>query len=326
MLRRVAVGTFGIAGWKSVSSCLAKDEDGNRVVKIAERLKPVFPAEKENENVIFRKETKDGIKIFSPKAGSLGLPNCRIATCDILAPIDEVSSLWMSQDRVTWEKNTCQTSQMIENPMLEIPVYYVLYKPSYIAPSRDIAFTIKKLPGGIIGVNDYRANVFVAVDHPESVPKSNFAVRSHMNSILILEPKTAGQTKATYIIEVNDGGWFHSSLIEFIADNYINTLSGLKQELEKSELQQEKNLSIEEVAKLRFQRHQDQLKKLHSTSIVDDITSTKEDLIQTLKILEIRYQNLCKTEKNEGIQLNELKTRVQTDLIKTKERLKAMEK
>eukprot|EP01041_Mallomonas_annulata_P008036 gene8036-16469_t len=324
MLRRISIATAATV--LSSPVLCSKDERNRKIVTVAERLKVAYPASPENKKLILRSETKNGVKIFSPLMGNFGLfPTCRIATCEILAPVDEIAQVWMNQElRMEWEKPNCLYSQVIRSPPSEHPINYILSHPSYISPSRDFSFIMDKIPGGIVGLNDFRATVFVSVDAPDETPKSSRAVRAHMNSLLVLEPKSATRTQATYIIEVQDSGWFPSYIVEFVADKYISTLSMLKKELEDAETEEENALSVDEMARLRFQRHQNVAKKLHGTTIVDDVTTTKEDLQNTVKLLEQRLKDLRKTEKSEGLNLSDLKGRVEKDLTKAKERLKSL--
>lgn len=308
----------------SIGFCSEKEGRLQEISDVTRRLRLGFPCDQSNSNIIFRRESSDGLKYFSPKLGKLGLPNCRIATCEIRAPAEEICSSWLAQDRSSWEPQNCLSCQIIKNPALDTPIYYVSTQPTYLAPSRDFAFIMDKIPGSVVGLTDYRSAIFVTVNKPNGVPKAWNTVRSHRNSILIIEPKTSTKTKVTYIIEVDDGGWFHPFFVDWTADSYMDTLIGLKKEMEKSEIEDEKNKSIEEIAKLRFQKSQDKLKKLENVTLVDDVTASKNDLINTVQLLEKRLNDIRKSERTEGLDLRELRSRVELDLKKAKDRLKAM--
>ena len=284
------------------SLCAVNDKKTYKNNDVSQRLKIAFPCEATNPNLNFRKLKRDGVKIFSPKKGTFGLlPNCRAATVDINAPMDEIISTWISQGlRAEWDSEFCKEAQIIHCPSDNGHINYVLTKASYIAPSREFYFTLEKNPGAVLGVNDYRIVVFGGADASDEVLKTTGAVRAHMNSLLILEPKSAQLTRATYVTEVNDGGWFHPWFVDFVADQYVNSLSALKQELESAEKEVDSAGTIEEAARLRFLRHQNAEKKLQGKTIVDDIVTNKADLQSAITVMEQRLRDLRQTERGTG--------------------------
>lgn len=324
----VTAGSYIYYNQKHMDGEIKKNREieGHKLFEVTERLKIAFPANSDNNQLKQKGKSIDGITFYylkSPKFGSNGLPNCRIGRTEINAPLDEIETIWLNQGiRKEWDRSSnCENSQVIIDKITNRIYYYVIGRPGYLYPRRDYGFSMTTLPGGAVGLNDYRAKVFVSVDASNEVPKSFWAVRGKINSLLILEPKSAERTLVTYIIETDYSGWLFSYLANLFADGLIDTLKMLKNEMEK-ETEDDSKLTVEQAALSRFKRHKEMTdKKNQGISIIEDISTSSEDLKETIKILENRLKDIRNTEISQNIDLSELKTRVTKDITKAKARL-----
>ena len=299
-----------------------------KILNLAERIKATLPV---YEEVLTRTATlKDSVEVFCPKMGkklsTKEFPTCRYSRTEIHAPLEEVTRLYLDHEmRKHWDKDICDNSSVSRNLDDEkLSINYLLGRPGYVFPPRDFVFIMSKIPGGIVGLNDYRSVAIISIDAADSLPKSSWAVRGNMNSVLILEPISAERTMATYFVEVNYQGWISSWMAEFSANNLATTLRNLKKELEGAVHAEDDSLSVEEAARLRFRRHQEyEAKRKVGDSIMDDVSASREDLQSVVSILEKRLRELRASESKDGLDLAELKRRVEKDLLKAKERLKS---
>jgi hypothetical protein len=274
-----------------------------------------------------RARNKDGVQIChlaNIRYGWKGYPLVRIANARIKAPIEEVSSCWFNQGaRKKWDIGFCDESQLLKEYDSETALAYIKGKTRYLFPSRDFAFHVCRVPGGLVGIQDYLAVAFINTDAAQDVPATSWSVRGNMNSILLLQPVNAQVTDVTYIVEYAVNGWVPSFLAEFVADNAANTLLQLKKDLEEEE-SSEQGVSIEEAARMRFRKHQMQKEENKSATIVNDVTSSRADLEKTVAILEAKLLDIQKTRRNEGLDLADLENRVKSDIQRIRERIKQM--
>ena len=235
-----------------------------------------------------------------------------------------MSSLWQSQGaRKNWDSNYCDDSQVVKEYNSETSLAYIRGRPGYVIPARDYAFHICRVPGGIVGLNDFMSVAFINVDAANAVPTCGtaWAVRGNMNSILLLRPVNAEITDVTYIVECSVNGWIFPFVAEYFADTIVKTLTNMKKELEADENSEEATASIEEAARLRFQRHLAQKEENKATTIVNDITSNPEDLQETLAILQRRLKEIQASKRTDGIDLSRLEDRVKKDIAHITHRL-----
>lgn len=316
MKRRVVIGTSIFLVSQSTAFC----DNKSSVLDVSKSLKFGYPAIGENEALTFLKEINK-VKVYCPKNTS-DSAIYRIATTEIRAPIDEITSIISDhQMRKTWDKNFCFHSQVVEANDKE-KLNYIRGYSGIFAPPRDYVFSMKKLTGALVGSNDFRSVVYACVDASDAIPNSSWAVRGKMNSLLILEPKSVERTQATYIVSIVANGWMPDFISVLSADAYVSTLSMLKKEVERTNSEDEKLLSVDEAARLRFERKQILSKEASITSIVDDVGASKENLLSTEKILERKLKDISAAEKSDGIDMSDLKHRIQRDLKNVKDRLK----
>jgi hypothetical protein len=311
------------------------------IIDVGNRLKMGL----DEDNIRLIKESPSGMKVYSPKVGNFytsysenkSFNNIsRVATVEINSSVENVASMWLTQgiNRKEWDK-TIKNSNLIKRNEDGSYLTYIEYrKPGLIIPGRDYVFNITQAPGAVIGSNSFTTQCLVSTDENNAIDQSWFNVRGNINSILVLEPKGTG-TLVHYIIEINPKGWLKIPIVSLISDSIIgdrqvNVLESLKESLEEEDRQKNidqkdggKILSIEETARLRFKKSQkDKEDKNKSNSIIDDSTVSKEDLLQTISILEKRLINLKKTEKQDKIDLRDLKNRVENDIDRTKLKLR----
>lgn len=165
----------------------------------------------------------------------------------------------------------------------------------------------------------------MSLDASEELPHSWLFVRGRQNSILLVEPRGELRTRVTLCIEQDPSGWaWMSPFLANLAagDSPAFFLRDIKRALEKDEAEDNSQLSVEQVALMQFK---DKLSRKESAAmgkmIIDDITASREALGETIKLLEERLVRLNKTEKLEGIDLSDLKSRVHEDLKKAKTNL-----
>jgi hypothetical protein len=166
---------------------------------------------------------------------------------------------------------------------------------------------------------------FINVDASTVLPTSSSAVRGKQNSILVLQPINAETTEVTYVVEIQANGWIPSFVAEFFADNLVSTLRSMKAELEAGENQEEASATIEEAARMRFKRHLAQKEGKQGTTIVNDVTSSVEDLKVAKAALEKKLQDIRKSKATDGLDLSELESRVKKDLSHISERIRQMQ-
>lgn len=312
------------------------------IIDVGNRLKMGL----DEENIRLIKESPSGMKVYSPKSGNFYKSYSenknhhnisRVASIEINSSVENVASMWLTQgiNRKEWDKSIRSSKLIKRNDDGSFLTYIEYKKPGLLIPGRDYIFSITQAPGAIIGNNSYTTQCLVSTDESDAVDQSWFNVRGNVNSILVLEPKGTS-TVIHYIIEINPKGWLQIPIVSLISDSIIgdrqvNVLESLKEILEEEERQKmykddkdgSKLLSIEETARLRFKKsQQDKEDKYKSNSIIDDSEVSKEDLLQTLLLLENRLINLNKTEKQDNIDLSELKKRVENDINKTKLKLR----
>lgn len=323
--RPTLLATLFLGQSGSIVLCSTKREKDleEKIFNVSNRLKIGLKEEEKK----CRPRNKDGLQICTLsnlRYGWKGYPLVRIANAKVKAPIEEVSSCWFNHGmRKKWDSNFCDDSQVVKEHNSETALAYIRGKTRYLFPSRDFAFHICRVPGGLVGIQDYLAVAFVNTDASNDVPTATWSVRGNMNSILLLRPVSPEVTDVTYVVEYAVNGWVPSFIAEFVADNAANTLLQLKKHLEEEESSEE-GVSIEEAARMRFKKHQIQKEENRSATIVNDVTSSRADLERTLAILESKLSDIQKTRRNEGLDLADLEKRVKSDIQRIRDRLKQM--
>ena len=315
------------------SHCDEKESSRNRdAYGVITKFKQALPHVDNNNLLVGKVSLKDGTIVYKTKVKSLSrdYPNFKVAQTEIRAPIDEIVSLYLNHElRKDWDKTNFKSSSVIasEISQSEENMNYLLGRPGYVYPSRDFVFVYRKLPGGVVGLHDYRTVAILSMDSAESIPNSMWAVRGNMNSLLVLEPISAERTRATYIIEINYRGWLPAFLVDLNGNQLISTLQLLKKELEGAEAGDDSTLSIEEAARRRFQKRIEYEKRKEdsgaagATLIDNEFLGSRDDLVNTISILEKRLANILSTERTEKLDLSDLRRRVESDLRNARERL-----
>ena len=144
--------------------------------------------------------------------------------------------------------------------------------------------------------------------------------------MLLVEPKGEHRTRVTLCIEKDPAGWaWMSPFLANLAagDSPAYLLRDIKRALEKDEAGDDSQLSVEQIALRNFN---EKLLREEAAAvglmIIDDPTASREVLRATIKELEERLVRLNKTERLEGIDLSELKSRIHEDLRKARVNLR----
>lgn len=161
------------------------------------------------------------------------------------------------------------------------------------------------------------------MDASKEAPNSWLYVRGRTNSVLLVEPKGENITSITYVVEKNPAGWafISSAISNFVAGQYdVLVLSDLKRVLEQKSNDEEEGLTVEQIARRRFENKlKQEAKAKEAKSIVDDPSGvSKEDVRATVAVLEAKLASLRAMEKNEKMDLSELRHRVEADLKKAR--------
>lgn len=254
-----------------------------------------------------------------------GLPVARISSVIIKGDVKEVAAMWNDiKGRHQWDKTAAMSSVSISSED-GIEYNYFRGKAGWLIPARDFVFTSVTLPPAVVGLNSINSVVIFRKDARDKLPASGGwnIVRGEQNSLLVLEPLGLTRTKATLLVECDPKGWgwmLGPGIVDFCAgDSIVQSLWWLKRAIEADV--EDDSLSVEEIAQRRFKRKQEREKELGAT-ILDDMGATsKEDLLKTVSVLEASLARLAQDERESGLNLRELKERIQSDLAKAKSRL-----
>ena len=181
-------------------------------------------------------------------------------------------------------------------------------------------------PAALVGRDTFTSLVLVNVDASGDVPRSWLYVRGKQNSILVVEPKGEHSTTVTLCIEKEPMGWAVGSLLSnmSLGGSPVLVLRDLKKALEKENIEEDGALSVEEIARKRFQEKLNLAKK--ENSIGDDLIISKDDLRAIIQNLELKLIRVAKTESLEKIDLSDLKSRIRSDISKAKNNLNQLRK
>jgi len=257
--------------------------------------------------------------------GSTGLPIARVASVEIKGDVKSIAAMWSdAQARQQWDKTAASTSITVS---AEDGVQYSYFrgKAGWLIPAREFVYTSVALPPAVVGLNSINSMVVFQKDAHDKLPSSGAwaVVRGKMNSLLVLEPVGHSRTKATLLVECDAKGlgWLlGSSAVDFLAgDSTVRALWWLKVAIEED--LGDDSLSIEAAAQKRFTRKQERERELGATIVDHGSANSKEDIQETVRILEARLQALSRDEKEAGLNLGDLKARVRADLAKARAKL-----
>jgi len=287
-------------------------------------------------------EAKSGLSIYALRLGleqgnkfsADGLPICRIAIIEVLAPVESVAEAYEDMKaRVEWD-TSCAESKSVPLSLQSnssssssggVKVHYTRGKAGWLVPAREFLFLSGRVPPALLGLPNYNALIIVHKDYSDDdlpasslLPKSLTVVRGKQNSMLVLEPISANRTKVTYLVEADAKGMIASllpaSLVDFLAgDGLVLFLSSLKARAEDKD--EDESLSIEEIARRRFEK---KLAKENSKNRPDleDVLASKAELLEMEKMMVKRIATLQSPDDAA------LRKRIEHDLKKTRENLK----
>lgn len=326
-------GTIVVIGNEDSVYCAAaatsKNDEAN--YELAQRFKCGLNA----RHLRLRKDYDKGtMKTYSVRTqngfnfGKGGLPLARVATIEISAPVDEIVLLVENAPaRKEWDVAHCSESRQVTQGDPKSPTShtynYFCGKPGWLVAARDFVYSSSRLSPAIMSINNFRSVVLLNIDESARLPASWRAVRARQNSCYILEPLSASRTLCTYMVETSVGGWaawLDTATIDlFAGDSMLLFLLSLKSFVERQKSEADK-MTVEEAARVRFQRNQ----RLQSErALVDDlIVTSKADLKETARLLELQLANLAKEEKASGLDFSGLRAKLQADLRTAREQIK----
>lgn len=293
---------------------------------VGNRLKPGFKIDQLKST-----GKKDGLETFRPTSyfGRLtrdGLPIARVARCEIASDLDSIIAAWMDvQKREGWDQSLIPKTSRIATDATGTNAIQVFEKsvlPWSFILGRDFVYRMHRSGGAIIGIDNYTAITLVQEDCSNEFPLSVFFTRGKVNTCLLLEPKGEKRVQCTLVIEKDPGGWamFASVVANLVAGDPAGTImTQLKNALEGSENDEDKDLTVEQVARKKFAKKLEEEEKQHQgLSILEGVAVSKEDLKATIALLERKIAIIRKTERTEKIDLTELKSQVLVDLERVK--------
>ncbi len=315
--------------YESEAEALTSKEENQKAYEITQRLRNgmdqnnlrIRPSVKNDAPVRVFTLWKDGGYIF----GKNGLPIARVATCDIKGDINTVADKYVDiKHRKDWDRTADDTYSSVSKDD-GVSYSYFKGKAGWLVPARDFVFTQVELPPGVVNISDIQARVIFNRDCHDKLPLGR-AIRGEQNSLLILQSGGLHKTKVTMLTECDPKGWaniFGTGTMDWlVGDSTVQVIKYLKESVE-MEVEQDAGLSVEEAARLRFMKKQRQMDELGSNTIVEELSpAAREDLIETVKMLEVRLSKIVKDEHETKMDLTELKARVNSDLSKAKMRLR----
>ena len=309
-------------GFHGIVLASSKEDE---VYEIAQRLRIGLTP----QNLRLRKEyTAVGLKVFSVRGkegynvfGSKGRPVCRVSQIEIGANMEEVILLLEDPTiRSVYDPDHCVESRAIKSSSSGS---YVRGRAGWLIPARDFCAERFKLSPAIVGINNFQSVVFLFKDASALMPSSWQAWRGKANTIVVLEPLSPTRVLITYLIEADVGGyasWLDRSTVDFVVgDSLVMWLVGLKTHVE-SRGKETENMTIEEAARMRFQRKQ---KQEASASLLDDLDTvgvTKENIKETILMLERKLVDIGNKERQDNLDLSALKNKIREDLASLRQK------
>eukprot|EP00752_Nemacystus_decipiens_P015159 g13504.t1 len=338
-IARRPAAALAVAGGASAylysSPCAAKDEREQAVLceapnavhsglkGVAQRLGH-YVKNIEDPGQINLRADKLGVKVYgvvdeaAHKAAG-GLPVVRVAQALIKAPIDEVALCWWQAGRrKEWDSVNTQDSQLVRSLAPDKRLVYLQGKPKKggIISSRDFCYVSYKAPPELVGAKPGSV-LFLQANAASEVPPNNASTRGDVNSLLLLEPVDPITTKAYYAIEMDVKGWLPIKVVKAAADETPLTLAVLRDHIEK-ELSEEASLSPEAAAKHAVHRRES---SGTASGAVAGAWATREDLLETKKLLEKQLKKAAAEERKMGIDLSGLRAQIKKEIADVDRRL-----
>lgn len=279
-------------------------------------------------NLRLRKEHGNGdLRTYSVRTanfGKGGLPLCRVATVEVGASVEEVSALLENASlRRDWDPAHTSESRVVPSSNVDASkkLNYTRGKAGTIVPARDFVVSTRRHSPAILSINNFNSVVILNTDASSQLPTSWRAVRGRQNSCYVLEPLSSSRTLVTYMVEMGVGGWaawLDNATVDLLAgDSMLLFLLSLKRYVEAQQSETAK-MTVDEAARTRFQRQQ---RAASEQALVDDWTVvSKADQMETVKLLERRLSELGQQERKEGLDLSELRKKMQADLQTAREK------
>jgi len=301
---------------------LSPSEFSPQLSKTIDKLKVLLGS---NNPELVPRKTKNGVEIFGYKPGKLadGLPVARCGTATLQVPVEDAAACWWHFDaRQDWDSVNTTASQVVGEEGADVRLVYLKAKAKPMISPRDFAFRIHRVPPSAVGAPP-GSKVFVQVSCSEAVPAEPGAVRAVVNSLLVLEPRGATTTRATYAVEMDARGWLPNAAVNAAADDLPLTMGVMRDYLE-AKLGTDPSLSEEEAARTIVARRRSEA--LHErdgrATLVRSVAASREDLLATQAMLKKRLKQLKTDEKELGVKLDDLRRKIENDLKTVNQRLR----
>ncbi|CAM9823750.1 unnamed protein product, partial [Ascophyllum nodosum] len=299
-------------GKTEAALCEATSVPTHGLKEVAQRLGTYVMSMDEQDKIALRAE-KLGVKVYAivdeaAHAAAGGLPVVRVAQALIKAPVEDVATCWWQVGkRKEWDSINTKDSQVVRSLTPEARLVYLQSKPKKagIVSSRDFCYVMYRAPPEVIGAKPGSV-LFVQANTATEVPHSNASTRGDVNSLLLLEPVDPITTKAYYAIEMNPKGWLPLQVVKAAADETPLTLAVLRNHIEK-ELMEEASLSPDAAAKHAVQRRENAERS--GKSPIVGAWASREDLVETKKLLEKQLKKASADERKTGIDLSGLRAK-----------------
>ncbi|CAM9435944.1 unnamed protein product [Pylaiella littoralis] len=305
--------------------CEAPNASQGGLKEVAKRL-GAYVKNIEDEDKITLRTDKLGVKVYgvvdeaAHKAAG-GLPVVRVAQALIKAPIEDVALCWWQAGRrKEWDSVNTQDSQLVRSVAPNARLVYLQGKPKKggIISSRDFCYVSHKAPPELVGAKAGSV-LFVQANAATEVPPNNASTRGDVNSLLLLVEVDPITTRAYYAIELDVKGWLPIKVVKAAADETPLTLAVLRDYIEK-ELSEEASLTPEAAAKHAVHRRESGEDKPGAGAIAG-AWATREDLLETKKLLEKQLKKASAEERKMGIDLSGLRKQIKKEIAEVDRRL-----
>ncbi|CAM9473705.1 unnamed protein product [Ectocarpus sp. 4 AP-2014] len=305
--------------------CQAPNAPQSGMKGVAQRLGAYVQNIEDPDKITLRAD-KLGVKVYdvvdqaAHKAAG-GLPVVRVAQALIKAPVEDVALCWWQAGRrKEWDSVNTSDSQLVRSLAPEARLVYMQGKPKRggMISSRDFCYVSHKAPLELVGAKP-GSTLFVQANAANEVPPNNASTRGDVNSVLLLVPVDPITTRAYYAIEMDVKGWLPVKVVKAAADEIPLTLAVLRDHIEK-ELSEEASLSPEAAAKHAVHRREGSEGKSSGGSIAG-AWATREDLLETKKLLENQLKKASADERRMGIDLSALRKHIKEEIAEVDRRL-----
>ena len=297
---------------------------------VARRLaKHGYPADpRKNKNITLEWE-EGGVKYYYVKRaqqgrfGKEGLTHARVAVAEVAMSVDECADAWGDQGgRVDWDSQVSY-SAVLEQLGDGLSLVRSKGVAGWAVPARDFVFYSWKTSGAAAGLRNFSSAAVINADARDDAPQHWNSVRGMQNSMMVFEPR-GSRTQVTYIAELSYGGWLWSMWVDMYAGRFMRSLAALKKNLEGDDDDETAGATVEDIARRRFEKRKHK-KDSVAAKFNEDVPMERAEVLATLAMLEKRLVDIKATERADGLDLQELRKRVQDDITQANMRLRDLD-